>query len=60
MTNDTVTIKQAADLLKVHPDTVRRWCASSRLPARKSFGMWIIDKDDVRRELIKKTHQELK
>ncbi len=32
-TANALTVRQAADLIGYHPDTVRRWCADETLPS---------------------------
>jgi excisionase family DNA binding protein len=42
MKTDTLTPKQAAEALKVHPVTLRKWIVSGRLPVcREGRAVWI-------------------
>lgn len=42
-----LTVKEAAQLLRAHPDTVRRWLAEGRLPGRRVGKQWRIPQADV-------------
>ena len=43
-----LTTEEVAQLLRVHPFTVRRWIAEGLLPARRvGRRKWLIDRDDV-------------
>lgn len=42
-----VTTTEAADLLGVSPELVRRWCRDGRLAARRPGGSWLIDRGSV-------------
>jgi len=43
--DDYVSVVEAAKILGVHWETVKRMCREGRLPARKVHNMWLIDKD---------------
>jgi len=36
--DDLLTVEEAASLLKGHPKTVRRWCATARIPRPRLAG----------------------
>lgn len=43
-----VTTEDAAALVGVHPETVRRWARAKLLPAGKTMaGHWVFDRDDL-------------
>jgi predicted site-specific integrase-resolvase len=45
-----VSIKEAASLARVHPDTLARWCRSGRVKARKlarGVGPWRVLVDEL-------------
>lgn len=43
-----VTTEDAAAAVGVHPETVRRWARSRRLPGRKTIaGHWVFDRGDI-------------
>ena len=42
-----VNVHEAADVLGVHWETVKRMCREDRLPAKKIHNMWLIDKEDL-------------
>ena len=44
---ELVTVREAADLLKVHPKTIRRWCATQRLPAVMAGREYRIRRSDL-------------
>ena len=46
-----MTIQEAAQLLRVHRDTVYRYLAAGKLPARKYGGVWLIDAQELERQL---------
>ena len=45
---DYVNVNEAAEILKVHPGTVKRLCREHRLPAHKIHNGWLIHIDEVR------------
>lgn len=49
MTNDLMTITQAADMLKISRQAVWKAIDKNRLPAENIGGIWLILKDDVLR-----------
>lgn len=45
-----LTVKEAAALLRIHPETVREWCRDGRLPHARLLSRqagWRIPKADV-------------
>ena len=44
-----LTPAEAASKLRLHPETIRRWCRSGLLNARRTLGggEWRIDSEDV-------------
>ncbi len=44
-----VSVVEAAEILRVHWETVKRMCREGRFPARKVHNMWLIDKDELAR-----------
>jgi excisionase family DNA binding protein len=44
-------VRAAADLLQVHPNTVKRWIKSGKLPAFKAGRKWTVDRAALRRLL---------
>ncbi len=42
-----LTIKEAADYLKVHPETIRRWVKEGKLPAYKGPKIVRFKKEDL-------------
>jgi len=47
---EILTPEQAAELLHIHPETVRQWCRSGKLPASQlggSQGNWQISKEAI-------------
>jgi len=44
-----VNVREAAEELGVHWETVKRMCREGRLPARKVHNMWLIEKNDLTR-----------
>jgi predicted site-specific integrase-resolvase len=41
-------VRVAADRLGVHPETIKRWARSGKVPARKNFaGHWLLDPQDI-------------
>jgi chromosome partitioning protein len=45
--DDLLTVDEAATLLKVHPKTVRRWCASARIPTTMAGREYRIRRADL-------------
>ena len=43
----TLTLQQAADLLKLHPVTVAERAADGRIPAAKIGRRWVFVEDDL-------------
>jgi excisionase family DNA binding protein len=48
---DMLTVKQAADFLRLNFNTVKRLLGQGKLPGRKVGRQWFIDKDDLKRYL---------
>jgi len=44
-----VSVVEAAEVLGVHWETVKRMCREGRIPASKVHNMWLIRNDDVHR-----------
>jgi excisionase family DNA binding protein len=42
-----VNVVEAAKVLKVHWETVKRMCREGRIPAQKIHNMWLINKSDL-------------
>lgn len=43
-----LSVKQVADELHVHPETIKRWARADRIPARKNIsGRWKFCRADV-------------
>jgi len=47
--HDYVSVVEAADVLGVHWETVKRLCRESRIRAEKVHNKWLIHKDDLER-----------
>jgi chromosome partitioning protein len=45
--DELLTVEEAASLLKVHPKTIRRWCAAARLPATMAGRSYRIRRSDL-------------
>ena len=45
---DYVNVSEAAEILRVHPGTVKRLCREHRLSAHKVHNGWLIHIDEVR------------
>ena len=44
----TVTARDAARVLNVHVETIKRWCREGTIPARKNMsGRWLLNADDI-------------
>lgn len=56
-----LTTNQAAEMLDVHPDTVRRWCENGEITALKVGRNWAVARDDVMRrrrlQIIRAAHR---
>lgn len=44
-----VNVVEAAEVLGVHWETVKRMCREGRIPAKKIHNMWLIDKKDLKK-----------
>jgi excisionase family DNA binding protein len=42
-----VSVVEAAEILGVHWETVKRMCREGRFPARKVHNMWLIDEKEL-------------
>jgi chromosome partitioning protein len=47
MLDELLTVEEAANLLKVHPKTMRRWCATGRLPSTMAGREYRIRRSDL-------------
>lgn len=47
--DDYVDVVEAADILDIHWETVKRLCREGRIPAQKVHNKWLIHKDDMHR-----------
>jgi len=47
--NDYMDVVEAASILAIHWETVKRLCREHRIPAQKVHNKWLIHKDDLRR-----------
>jgi excisionase family DNA binding protein len=45
--NEYLDVVEAARILKVHWETVKRLCREGRIPAQKVHNKWLIHKDDL-------------
>jgi len=45
---DYLSVVEAADVLGVHWETVKRLCREGRIPAEKVHNKWLIHKDNLR------------
>lgn len=43
-----LTVEQAAEVLQVHPDTVRQWLRGSQLGGRKIGRIWRIPESEIK------------
>ena len=49
MSEDRIlTTKELALLMRIHPETARRWLRSGHVPARKIGGAWRIVESDLK------------
>ncbi len=63
---DILTVKEAANFLKKHPDTIRHWINMKKLPARKlsagKNGFFVLLRNDILEtmvaDMVKKKEQE--
>jgi len=46
--HDYLSVVEAADILGVHWETVKRLCREGRIPAEKVHNKWLIHKDNLR------------
>lgn len=44
-----VNVIEAADVLGIHWETVKRMCREERIKAQKVHNMWLIDKNELAR-----------
>lgn len=47
--DEYVDVVEAAKILDVHWETVKRLCRESQIPAQKVHNKWLIHKDDLSR-----------
>ena len=47
--NDYLDVIEAANILGIHWETVKRLCRERRIPAQKVHNKWLIHKDDLHR-----------
>lgn len=47
---NVIGVEQAAEILKLSPGTVKNYCASGQIPAKKIGKQWIIDKTKLVKE----------
>jgi len=47
--NDYLDVTEAASILTIHWETVKRLCREHRIPAQKVHNKWLIRKDDLSR-----------
>ena len=43
----TLTVEQAAEMLKCHPKTIYDWVQNGRIPYRKAGGLLLFDLDEI-------------
>jgi excisionase family DNA binding protein len=46
--NDYIDVVEAAGILQIHWETVKRLCRERRIPAQKVHNKWLIHKEDIR------------
>ncbi len=47
MSNRILTLEQAAEVMQLKPETIRRYLKSGKLPGRKVGKQWRIAEDDL-------------
>lgn len=50
-----ITVREAANIMDCHPETIRRWCKSGKLEAKRSSNMrlgWRINDKDLRTKYL--------
>ena len=47
--NDYLDVVEAAGILDIHWETVKRLCREGKIPAQKVHNKWLINKDDLAR-----------
>jgi excisionase family DNA binding protein len=47
--DEYVDVVEAAGILNVHWETVKRLCREGRIPSQKVHNKWLIHKDDLRK-----------
>jgi len=50
-----LTLREAAELLRVHPRTAYRYVEAGLLPAKKLGGLWLVDAEELQRHLAERT-----
>lgn len=64
MSNETVRVAEAAQLMGVHPETVKEMCITGSMPAAKIGRAWVMLRRDiisfVERQVIIQTRRRLK
>lgn len=57
---DIMTTTEAAELLRVGPDAIRRWCERGKLEAQRINGwQWAISRDSVMRAYVRKRRVDM-
>jgi excisionase family DNA binding protein len=51
---DVLTVQEAANILRIHFNTVKRLLNLGKLPGRKVGRQWRIDRDDLKQFIDKK------
>lgn len=49
-----LTVDQVAKICRAKPETVRGWCLSARLFARKAGHRWVVRREDLERFMVDK------
>jgi excisionase family DNA binding protein len=44
---DYVTVQDAAERLRIHPESVRRLIRAGRIPAKKFGNAWLVARDEL-------------